>query len=282
MTLTPAQVEGFHRDGYVSRIPALSADEVRAFRDMAERFERDHPADARWAFDIKANLLFDWVYANGRHPRILAPVADLLGRDLLLTNSIFRIKDPGSAVNYGWHQDSARIAVEPCPVIVYVAFSPATAENGCLSVIPGTHRAIAPFDLVSNPGQPNRRVARVRDPAVDPAVRLELAPGEIAIFSANVVHGSPPNRSTQRRFAVLHDYTPAAARQSVGRGSGQLVMGEDRYGHFAPEPVPGPDFESNAAVRRQVLNRFPENILMGPLEPGEKPDFPDRPGTRAA
>lgn len=282
MALTRAQIEDFRRDGYVSRIAALSPDEVREFRERAERFERDHPADAPWAFDIKANLLFDWVYANGAHPGILAPVADLLGPDLLLTNSIFRIKDPGSAVNYGWHQDSARIAVDPCPVIVYVAFSEATAANGCLSVIPGSHRAIEPFDLVSNPGQPNRRVARVRAPEVHKAVRLELEGGEIAIFSANIVHGSPANVSTARRFAVLHDYTPPAARQSTGRGSGQLVLGRDRFGHFAPEPVPGPDFEANAEMRRRVLNRFPENILMGPLAPGEKPDFPDRPDARAA
>ncbi|MCC6467129.1 MAG: phytanoyl-CoA dioxygenase family protein [Alphaproteobacteria bacterium] len=276
MTLTSAQIEGFRRDGYVGRIPALSPAEVARFREMAERFERDHPEDARWAFDIKANLLFDWVYDNGRHARILEPVSDLLGPDLLLTDSIFRIKDPGTAVNYGWHQDAARITVEPCPVIVYVAFSPATAENGCLSVIPGTHRAVQPFDLVSNPGQPNRRVARVRDPAVEQAVRLELEPGEIAIFSANVVHGSPANRSRARRFAVLHDYTPPSARQSTGQGSGQLVMGADRFGHFAAEPVPGADFEANAAMRRSVLRRYPENILMGPLAPGEKPEFPDR------
>ncbi|MCC7045859.1 MAG: phytanoyl-CoA dioxygenase family protein [Alphaproteobacteria bacterium] len=282
MALTPAEVDGFRRDGYVSRIAALSPAEVALFRETAERFERDHPEDARWAFDIKANLLFPWVHENGRHPRILEAVADLLGPDLLLTDSIFRIKDPGSAVNYGWHQDAARITVEPCPVIVYVAFSPATAENGCLSVIPGTHQAVQPFDLVSNPGQPNRRVARVRDPAVERAVGLELEPGEIAIFSANVVHGSPANRSQARRFAVLHDYTPPSARQSIGQGSGQLVMGVDRFGHFAAEPAPGPDFEANATMRRRVLNRYPENILMGPLAPDEKPEFPDRPDARAA
>jgi non-haem Fe2+, alpha-ketoglutarate-dependent halogenase len=275
VALSQAQIDGFARDGFVSGIPALSADEVGAFREATERFERDHPADAGWAFDIKSNLVFDWVYENGRHPRILDAVEGLLGPDLLLTNSIFRIKEPGASTNYGWHQDSARIAVNPCPVIVYVAFSEATAENGCLKVIPGTHHAVVPFDLVTNPSQPNRRVARVRDPAVERAVDLTLRPGEIAIFSANAVHGSPPNRGTARRFAVLHDYTPAAARQTIGKGSGQLVRGQDRFGHFAPEPVPGPDFRANAEARRKVLRAYPENILMGPLEPGQRPEFPD-------
>jgi len=282
MTLTPAQCDQFARDGYVTRVPALTRAEVADFLALTERFEREHPADAGWAFDIKCNLLFDWVYANGAHPGIVEPVARLIGADVLLTDSVFRIKEPGSAVNYGWHQDAARIRVEPCPVIVYMAFTEATEENGCLAVIPGTHTDVAPFDLVSNPGQPNRRVARVRAPAVERAVPLPLEPGEITIFSANLMHGSPANRARTRRIAVLHDYTAPRARQSLGKGSGQLVRGTDRFGHFGAEPVPGPDFEANAAARRRVLNAYPENILMGPLEPGAAPDFPDRPGIAPA
>ncbi|MGQ0675479.1 MAG: phytanoyl-CoA dioxygenase family protein [Rhodospirillales bacterium] len=275
--LPPAEIERFRRQGYINAVPALNPSEVARFVATAERFEAERPGDVGWAFDIKCNLLFDWVHANGAHARILDAVAQLIGRDILLTNSVFRIKEPGSAVEYGWHQDSARIVVDPLPVIAYIAFTDATARNGCLSVIPGTHRAVAPFDLVSNPGQPNRRVARVRDPDPSRAVDLEMKAGEMALFSANLIHGSRPNRARTRRFAVLHDYTPAAARQSTGRGSGQLVMGEDRFGNFGREPAPGPDFEANAAVRRRILSQFPENILMGPLEPGRKPDFPDRP-----
>ncbi len=279
--LTPGQIDRFHGDGYLTGIAALSQGEVAQFMNATERFEAEHPADAGWAFDIKCNLLFDWVYANGAHPCILGPVSQLIGGDILLTDSVFRIKAPGSAVNYGWHQDSARILVDPLPVIVYMAFSEATVENGCLAVIPGTHKSVAPFDLISNPAQPNRKVARVRNPEAGRAVNLELKPGEIAIFSANLMHGSPANRARKRRVAVLHDYTPARARQSVGFGSGQLVMGVDRYGNFGHEPAPGPDFETNAEMRRRILNLYPENILMGPLEPGQKPDFPDRPAGRA-
>lgn len=275
--LTAAQIEQFGRGGYLCGIPVLSESEVARFLETTERFEAECPGDVPWAFDIKCNLVLDWVYANAVHPGILGPVAQLIGRDVLLTNSVFRIKEPGSSVNYGWHQDSARIVVTPLPVIVYVAFTAATAENGCLAVIPGTHRSVAPFELVSNPGQPNRKVARVRRPAAERAVDLELRPGEIAIFSANLIHGSSANRAHQRRVAVLHDYTAAAARQSTGKGSGQLVMGEDLFGHFAHEPVPGPDYLANAALRRRILTQYPENILMGPLEPGQKPDFPDRP-----
>lgn len=281
MGLGRGQIEQYRAEGFVAGIPVFSTAECRRFRETAERFRATHPVDRDWAFDIKCNLLFDWVYANAAHPRLLETVAALLGEDLLLTDSVFRIKEPGSGTQYGWHQDSARIVVEPAPAIVYVAISDATAENGCLAVIPGTHDRVWPFDLVENSGQPRRRVARVR--AVDPsrAVYMELQAGEVAVFSANVVHGSAPNRSTAARFAILHDFTAAAARQSVGRGSGQLVRGRDVFGHFAHEPRPSGDFEANVRMRRRILNQYPENILMGPLAPGAAPDFPDRRAERA-
>jgi non-haem Fe2+, alpha-ketoglutarate-dependent halogenase len=276
VALTAARVGEFRDEGFVSGIPVFNPAECARFRETAERFQAAHPVDRDWAFDIKCNLLFDWVYANATHPALLDAVAELLGEDLLLTDSVFRIKEPRSGTHYGWHQDSARIVVEPAPAIVYVAISDATVENGCLAVIPRSHDRVRPFDLVENPGQAHRRVARVRDADSSRAVYMELRAGEVAIFSANIVHGSAPNRSASARFAILHDYTPAAARQSVGRGSGQLVRGRDRFGHFAPEPVPSADFEANVRMRRRILSEYPENILMGPLEPGAMPDFPDR------
>jgi ectoine hydroxylase-related dioxygenase (phytanoyl-CoA dioxygenase family) len=276
VALTRAQIERFHAEGFLTGIALFGAAECERFRATAERFQADHPADRDWAFDIKCNLLFDWVYANATHSPLLDVVADLLGEDLLLTDSVFRIKEPGSGTHYGWHQDSARIVVEPAPAIVYVAISDATVENGCLAVIPRSHDRVRAFDLVENPGQERRRVARARE--IDPgqAVYLPLRAGEVAVFSANLIHGSAPNRSTAARFAILHDFTPAAARQSVGRGSGQLVRGRDVFGHFAHEPAPSPDFEANVLVRRRILNEYPENILMGPLAPGARPEFPDR------
>ena len=276
MALPSRQNEQYRVEGFVAGIPVFSTAECQRFRETAERFQAGHPADRDWAFDIKCNLLFDWVYENATHPGLLDALAGLLGNDLLLTDSVFRIKEPGSGTHYGWHQDSARILVEPAPAIVYVAISDATVENGCLTVIPRTHDGVRPFDLVENPGQARRRVARLRE--IDPsrAVYMELGAGEVAVFSANVVHGSAPNRSTAARFAILHDFTPAAARQSVGRGSGQLVRGRDAFGHFAHEPVPSADFEANVRMRRRILNEYPENILMGPLEAGATPDFPDR------
>lgn len=276
--LSQDQIDGFHRDGFVSGLPILTRDEVSELNARTEAFERERPQDIAWAFDIKANLLFDWVYELGRHGKLLDAVEDLIGPDILMTNATFRIKNPGSHIDYGWHQDSARIEVKPAFVIVYVALSDATVENGCLRVIPATHDRVRPFTLTEGPGQLNRLVARVVGADPDKAVNLTLAPGEAAIFHGNAVHGSAANTSDYRRVAILYDYTPARAVQHVGRGSGQLVRGVDTWGNWGHEPVPEPGLtEANILNRRAMLTTYHENVLMGPRLPGESITFPDRP-----
>jgi len=171
VALAHAQVAQFREEGFVAGIPVFSAAECERFRETAERVQAERPADRDWAFDIKCNLLFDWVYANATHPRLLDAVADLLGEDLLLTDSVFRIKEPGSGTHYGWHQDSARVVVEPAPAIVYVALSDATVENGCLAVIPRTTR------LISDALPGRRGAGREGRPSMPPRRRDATRPG---------------------------------------------------------------------------------------------------------
>ena len=273
--LTQAQVDSFHEHGFLPGIDVFGEDECDAFRSRVEAFERARPEAVGWAFDIKTNLLFDWVYELSSAPRLLDAVEDLIGPDVLLTNSIFRIKEPGSATFYGWHQDAARIRVEPGFVLAFIAISEATPDNGCLRVIPGSQREVRPFQLVS---YADRRVARVRDVDATRAVDMVLAKGQVGLLHCNTIHGSGPNRSSGRRIGLINDYTPAFARQSIGTGSGQLVRGEDRWGHFGAEPVPvGACTAEDVLARRRVLNAYPENVLMGPLGPDGVASFADAP-----
>ena len=273
--LNQVEIESFHEHGFLPGIDVFGEAECDAFRSRVEEFEQARPEAVEWAFDIKANLLFDWVHELSCAPRLLDAIEDLVGPDILLTNSIFRIKEPGSASFYGWHQDAARIRVEPGFVLAFIAISEATPDNGCLRVIPGTHREVRPFSLVS---YADRQVARVREVDESGAVDMVLAKGQVGLLHCNTVHGSDPNRSPGRRIGLVNDYTPSSARQSTGMGSGQLVRGTDRWGHFAAEPVPtGACTGEDVLARRRILNAYPENVLMGPLGPGGVIAFADEP-----
>jgi len=274
MRLDSRQINAFQQDGFLTGLPLLSAEACTQFMHQADRFTQNYPEDVHWAFDIKANLLFDWVYEIGVTPALLDVIEDLIGHDILLTNSIFRIKPPDSETRYGWHQDAARIQVEPPFVLAYLAISEATSENGCLRVIPGSHIAVEPFELISYACE--RKVARTIDVDEGQAVDLTLKQGEVALLHCNAVHGSGKNLSSRPRFGLINDYTPARARQSTGTGSGQLVRGRNSGGGFATEQIPvGAFTEDNILSRRSTLMRYPENVLMGPLPPGEQPSFAD-------
>lgn len=274
--LSNQQITDFAQHGFISPVALLDQAYCDLLLQRISSFESRRPGDVPWAFDIKCNLLFDWVYQLGVHTGTLDAVEDLLGPNLYNTDTVFRIKEPGASTAYGWHQDAARIDVDPCFLIVYVALTESSPENGGLSVIPGSHGSVLPFEVRENHhGQAMRKVARTLDVCEDQAVALTLLPGQATIFSGRLVHGSSPNPSSTRRVSILTDYTAAHARQSHGTGSGQLVRGVDTWGHIAREPTPVGDCDKvDVRHRREILNRYPENPLMGPLGLNETPQFP--------
>ena len=272
--LSETQLQQFELQGFLAGLDVFSVRQCEEFRSHTEEFEHHHPDDVSWALDIKCNLLFDWVYELSTFPLLLDIVSELIGPDVLLTNSIFRIKEPLSSTHYGWHQDAARIQVNPAFVIVYISISDATTENGCLRVIPGSNQRIEPFHLVS---YAERQVARVSHVDESNAVDMVLHQGQVGIFDCNTIHGSSSNNSRNRRFALVNDYTPAAAQQSVGTGSGQLVRGLNSRKLWGEEPKPQGSFsENNIIGRREILNSYPENVLMGPLSEEQQPSFADQ------
>ena len=277
--LTSAQVETFWSEGFVAPVPALGPAEARALRDWVETFERDHPHD-RWAFNLKANLLFESIDRLVRDARFLDPVEDLIGPNLLISTATFRIKEASSPGYYGWHQDDRFIQMDPCWVLVFLAITDCTVENGCLAVLPGSHRE--PFmEADFNPDDRHNALTRqpsIRNVDMERVVRMELAAGEMGLFHSHVVHGSGANRSADRRIGLILDYFPAHGRQRAGHGSATLVRGRDDHGHFAPEPAPVGEFtERNVRARREVLCAYPNNVYFGVIPDGARPSFPDRP-----
>ena len=78
------------------------------------------------------------------------------------------------------------------------------------------------------------------DMAVDEeiAVSIELQPGEASLHHGLVAHASHPNTSNDRHIVLSLQYlTPRMRQKHTDRKSALLVRGEDRYGHFRPEPV---------------------------------------------
>ncbi|MHB1219123.1 MAG: phytanoyl-CoA dioxygenase family protein [Alphaproteobacteria bacterium] len=266
--LSPDDIQRFEADGFCGPFQVLDTREVAHYRARLEGFERAHPAECR-KLKTKAHLLCPWVDALARHPRILDPFEDLLGPDLLCYSMAFRVKEPGSRTVAGWHQDTAYSQLRPVLVIAALALSECGPEQGCLSVLPGTHKGpILPHaessgeDSILARGQ---SIGAQLD--TGNAVDLALRPGQMSLFHFNIVHGSRANVSRDRRLMLLVEMMPASAYQAQGREAAMLVRGKDRYGNFELDQPPRTEFgqveieswQRSVSIRAKVI--FSDSVL---------------------
>jgi non-haem Fe2+, alpha-ketoglutarate-dependent halogenase len=127
--------------GYLFPLPVLSSEQSTILRSKLEALEAQHAGRVPARINRKPHLLLTWLNDLIRDRRILDPVSDILGPDILCWGSGFFIKDPLDPVRVTWHQDATYWGLsKPDIVTAWVALTPSTRENGCMRVIPGTHR----------------------------------------------------------------------------------------------------------------------------------------------
>jgi ectoine hydroxylase-related dioxygenase (phytanoyl-CoA dioxygenase family) len=266
------QRSDFERDGYVCPVPVLTPAETAGFRACYDDFAARHrerlqalPPNQRWQINSDTHFAFEWVDRLTRHPAILDAVERVLGPDLLAWNSVWFVKMPGDPTYISWHQDGAYWGLEPMEVLTaWIALGPATRANGCMRVLPGSHRgpALKQRDTFA----PDNALSRGQEieVAVDEAQAVDLAlePGQMSMHHLWIVHGSDPNRSAVPRVGLAIRYVAAQVRQRDGsRPLAMLVRGENRHGHFtlADQPTRN-DGRAGEGVHGQVLQRVREAI----------------------
>jgi ectoine hydroxylase-related dioxygenase (phytanoyl-CoA dioxygenase family) len=259
--LSKAAVEAYQRDGYCAPVRVMPADDARRFRAALEAHEAKagEPLQGNWRH--KTHLLFTWADELVHHPKIVDAVEDVIGPDILCWTTNFFIKEAANPGFISWHQDSTYWGLEPHDVITaWVAFTRSDLISGCMKVIPGTQAG----DQLSHVDtfHKDNLLSRGQEIAVDveesKAVPILLEPGEMSLHHIKLVHGSEPNRSTDRRIGFAIRYIPTYVKQVKIRDSATLVRGVDRYNHFDHEPRPRGDLDEAAlaahadAVGRQV------------------------------
>jgi phytanoyl-CoA hydroxylase len=239
--LDDAHVAAYQRDGFLAMDNLLTAEEVSAAKeavadllhgrvpgfdglqpepDLKDRWEamsRDERAETArklWHFAEHEPRMA----ALTRHPGLHGALKRLIGEPCRLIQDMALLKPPYIGSEKPWHQDMAYFGWSPPERIVgvWIALDPATAENGCMQVIPGTHRAGPVPHVHDRDCQiPDGRVAAKR------AVLVPLAPGGALFFTSLLHHGTPPNASPHRRWAVQFHY------------AGESVVAIDRLQHAA-------------------------------------------------
>jgi ectoine hydroxylase-related dioxygenase (phytanoyl-CoA dioxygenase family) len=152
--------------------------------------------------------------ALARDPDIVDLVSDAIGQDLILWGCHVFCKPAGDGYETPWHQDGHYWPIRPLATCtVWLALDPSTEANGCLRVIPGSHRAQHLHEHLHEDRDDLTLSQRMADGSFDEAqaVSLELQPGQMSLHDVYMIHGAAANRSTQRRTGVALRYMPSTS-----------------------------------------------------------------------
>ncbi|MDB5894988.1 MAG: phytanoyl-CoA dioxygenase [Rhodoferax sp.] len=259
-SLSPEEVAQYHDRGYLIPRFALPPARIDLLRDTLDQLIRDNPG-VRPEKLVSAHVVGQDGGANpegvkgsqafldlAMEPEILDMVEQLIGPDIILWGCHVFCKPAGDGQETPWHQDGHYWPIRPLAnVTVWVALDPSTRANGCLRVIPGSHRAKVTHAHLKEDREDLVLSQRTDTSAFDEAeaVDLELQPGQMSMHEVYMIHGAEVNRSTQRRAGVALRYMPGSSvfERNLNPADGEsgvpvsfatrplwLLRGQDRTG----------------------------------------------------
>jgi hypothetical protein len=154
-------------------------------------------------------------------PRLAELLAPLIGSDLKQIINQLHWKSTKGCNDFAWHQDcrfrepaSAYRNLGESYVQTGLAIDPHDPESGCMRFIPGSHlRGDLAMKIETEVLSTAMSDDALRAVGLDPAdaVDVILEPGDVALWSPYLVHGSGPNRSSHQRRLYINGYVRADA-----------------------------------------------------------------------
>jgi len=255
--LTEAERAAYSRDGQVTpdfQLPEAVLTELRAAAEalMAARSDLrpefipmpQIPLDESPEAIALARRFLDFA----QRPEILDMIESLIGPDIVFWAAALFSKPGGDGRPVPWHQDGVYWPLEPmATVTLWVALDESRVENGCMCVIPGSHKqGFLEHRTSDKDGMVLNSEIAASAFDLEAARPIELMPGQVSLHDAFLVHGSAPNSSPKRRAGMTFRYMPATTLYERGRsmttGSNTaaidhanrpiwLLRGEDRAGN---------------------------------------------------
>lgn len=262
--LTADQLDFYHREGYLV-IPGLLTDEDMAPAREAMAQKVDQIANALFQDGLINDLLASEPFATrlarlfenltdkeflkyGRswrdrlpgyfklmsNPKILNVIEDLIGPEIF-ANPVYNVRPKVPKVAAGivpWHQDKSYWSdANAAPVItVWIPFVDANFENGCLHIIPRTHKR----KLLSHHSETYSGTGYTEldgkhiSPHSAEVVPLPIAAGGAIVFNDRTIHSSTANLSNHVRWSVDLRYQPVDQDPMPQHGAGFLARSRQR------------------------------------------------------
>lgn len=227
MHVAPTDIETFSANGYAVARGLFSAHEAEFYIDHYMRLrEADSYAgdfsgvnatdtDPLKAFPRMIHMhrwdpvSLDWMIDQ----RIGTWLETLTGHPAYAVQTMLYFKPAGSR-GQALHQDQFYLKAKPGTCMAaWMALDPCDEENGCLQVVPGSGDLPV---LCTEEADVSKSFTDVTVPMPD-SVRAEpvvMEPGDVLFFNGSVIHGSLPNRTTDRfRRSLIGHYVTGDATE---------------------------------------------------------------------
>jgi len=289
--LTEEQLAQFERDGFIGPIKLYEVEEMeerwrtiqRQLRDRSLAIYPENGGKASSIANYDRHLDIDLLSEHILRAELVQRVASILGPDVLCWRSEFFPKFQGDE-GTDWHEAATFAHASGTPQIlwpsqdgqpafggtitVWTAFTHSTKENGCLQLMPGTHKQMnydeskgMDYDEEAFNSRTKDGIKRgffgydyrqlQKDPDWRPdesaAFPLVMKPGECVIFWSTLMHASLPHTGSKKdyRMGYAARFVPAQVQVYPGTDSvteygggivldkygAVLVCGDDEYGH---------------------------------------------------
>ncbi|MDB4610163.1 phytanoyl-CoA dioxygenase family protein, partial [Verrucomicrobia bacterium] len=140
--LNAAQIQGFNQDGFMTGLRLFSPETITEIRQYFDRLLMATLQSGGSSYSIStAHLKHGRVHDLLNHTRLGGVMRDLIGPNVIGWGSHFFCKMPKDGKAVSWHQDVSYWPLSDSKTItVWLAIDDSDLENGCMEVIPGSHR----------------------------------------------------------------------------------------------------------------------------------------------
>lgn len=223
--LRPEQRAAYERDGFVVVPGVFPAGELEAIDQEIDRLMTlpgvaAGPKRQGWIYEIARRSELTGRFAED--PRLLALVADVVQPGLAIHSTKLVTKLPHTQDVCHWHQDEAFYLKPEDPdthskarMSVWVPLQDADEQNGCLWVVPGSHRWGIDDWTWQDGGTCQKRINR-HEYADQHAISLPVRAGAVVLFSAWTWHHSKNNHTDRIRRAFIVSYQEGTLHRGAG------------------------------------------------------------------
>jgi len=236
----------FEEDGYFSPLRLFDKSTALSYREILETVEQK---TGSLNYRYKIHTVVEMAYKLATNKELLDSVEALLGPNILLYNTSFVIKEPHSKAHISWHQDLTYWGFnDDKQVAAWIALSDATEENGCMHMIPGSHKGgQLPHRTTKDSNNLLHHGQTIEGVSEEQSRCIPLNAGEASLHHGWTMHTSYPNKSDDRRIGLTINYISTDMFQTQTKhDSAMLVRGVDHYNHFKIDTPSSTIFDENA------------------------------------